>query len=1081
MARHLCVLTTKSAVQAHEPLTWKGGRLVPLWKGSADPSLPEGYRSIFVSDYSAKIYHQCIRASLVQAWERSIDGLQFGGRAAHGTDMAHHLLQTHMMWSKASRQPAATLFVDLKSAFYSVLRQGLLRNVPGDHEDAHLLHFLASQGVHPDQAISSLQAAGRDHATLGISPHMERVLRDLLCNTHFCVDLVETPVRTARGTRPGDPIGDILFNMVMTVIMSDVRTRIQRDTEAVWLGQQGPSIVSDGDPQLPPSAFVDIAFVGDAAIMCHAPSNEQVADLVTVAAQAVTAAAALRGLEVNYAAKKTEVMLLLAGKGTMAFKQQLVDKGSVLRWTDGSSSFCLRVVLSYKHLGTWLQAGAVHGKEILSRAGALRSSWGPLVRPLYSRPQIALRQKVSIFRSLSLSRFLYNVHVWVGVTDREWTRWTNALRLPLLSIVQSRLRHVRRMNLPLEVLVGLVRLPLPMDLVHVARLRYLARLLKVCPPVFWAWTLAISEVPRSWLADLRSSLAWFLQFYPYPVPLDLQSDLPEWFAFVALDPSWKGRIRTALAACEGYRSAQAEAYLWNRSFDEMVVQYGGTLPDQSHVSVARPWICDLCDSAFPSKAALALHSAKRHGYRTATHFFALDGWCSACVRDFHTRSRLRHHLAASPNCLPVLRACFAPLSAEVVEQLDAQELADAHVMHQGGWHATKALLPRLRMAGPRLPSPGTPEAQWMLARSVARNPQDVPAFHQLSGRHAAALPEPIAPSRQSVVDALPPFVMQSAGGSVISQGRMMHRSLATEYAKCHFKHLVVVHFFSGFRRDRDIHHIVEQSAVAAGVCVMVLSVDLCMQKDAVHADLSTLASTSWWLDRVRSGQVIAAGGGPPCETYTAARLAEGGPRPVRSAQHLYGCPHLTRREWKQVNIGTTLVHFILRLALELAWRGGAAWAEHPQWPLWAAHCQPPSIWSMRAVRLLRQFSCVNVVSFDQCVVGADAVKPTTLLLVRMSDVRAALLARGCGGRCHHGRGAHRSLIGKNWCGQFNTARGKIYPPPLNEVLGRSMIDFVKSVVPLHNPTFASDELDVFRELQSSVFEDRAVVQADYHG
>ena len=47
-ARHLSVLFAKASATAREPLLWKGGVLVPLWKGKQAPSLPEAYRSIFI-------------------------------------------------------------------------------------------------------------------------------------------------------------------------------------------------------------------------------------------------------------------------------------------------------------------------------------------------------------------------------------------------------------------------------------------------------------------------------------------------------------------------------------------------------------------------------------------------------------------------------------------------------------------------------------------------------------------------------------------------------------------------------------------------------------------------------------------------------------------------------------------------------------------------------------------------------------------------------------------------------------------------------------------------------------------------
>ena len=85
--------------------------------------------------------------------------------------------------------------------------------------------------------------------------------------------------------------------------------------------------------------------------------------------------------------------------------------------------------------------------------------------------------------------------------------------------------------------------------------------------------------------------------------------------------------------------------------------------------------------------------------------------------------------------------------------------------------------------------------------------------------------------------------------------------------------------------------------------------------------------------------------------------------------------------------------------------------------------------------------CVSLVSFDQCVCGAAGRKPTTLLLVRFPTVRQRLLQLGNSGRCHHHAGAHQALIGKQEDGSFQTAKAKIYPALMNEIIGRAMHDF----------------------------------------
>ena len=88
-------LTTKSALHAREHSCWRGGRLIPLHKDKLPRSDPQGYRSIFVSNFATKLYHSVLRDHLVDAWQRNLRHIQFGGRSGCGTDTPHLLLQQH--------------------------------------------------------------------------------------------------------------------------------------------------------------------------------------------------------------------------------------------------------------------------------------------------------------------------------------------------------------------------------------------------------------------------------------------------------------------------------------------------------------------------------------------------------------------------------------------------------------------------------------------------------------------------------------------------------------------------------------------------------------------------------------------------------------------------------------------------------------------------------------------------------------------------------------------------------------------------------------------------------------------------
>lgn len=233
MARHLTILFTKTAAHASEPLLWKGGTLIPLWKGKESPHLPHAYRSIFVSNYSAKLYHQFVRRHLVAIWESKADVLQCGGRKGIGADTAHHVLQCQQSWTAAQAIPSAILYIDLRSAFYTVIRQAFT-NLP-DRNQA-FLHAMTSLGVSHEELAELLHAAEKDCVTEGMSNHMQKILHDMMVDTFFTIPGLTDPCCTTRGTRPGDPIADVLFNLCMTHLLAHFRAAVAEQSDVPWLG-----------------------------------------------------------------------------------------------------------------------------------------------------------------------------------------------------------------------------------------------------------------------------------------------------------------------------------------------------------------------------------------------------------------------------------------------------------------------------------------------------------------------------------------------------------------------------------------------------------------------------------------------------------------------------------------------------------------------------------------------------------------------------------------------------------------------------------------------------------------------------
>ena len=129
------------------------------------------------------------------------------------------------------------------------------------------------------------------------------------------------------------------------------------------------------------------------------------------------------------------------------------------------------------------------------------------------------------------------------------------------------------------------------------------------------------------------------------------------------------------------------------------------------------------------------------------------------------------------------------------------------------------------------------------------------------------------------------------------------------------------------------------------------------------------------------------------------------------------------------------------------------------------------------MRLLKTLAAVGVTSFDQCIFGCRAKKPTTIIHLRLPTLRHAILGTGRMGRCHHGSASHEALAGQESDGAFKTARGKVYPPGLNRAISDAIADFVQATfLPRPEATLPDDFADLV--VKDFVAED--VVQPDYY-
>ena len=213
------------------------------------------------------------------------------------------------------------------------------------------------KGLHEDALDVICAALLTDVAQLpaSLTKVQQRRVQDVLRGTWFFVAGDLCPVHTERGTRPGDPLADLIYGFVMAGALREIESAMLRAHLAPDVSLGG--ILPGNDPGQMVCA-PSIAWHDDAAFVFCSPTA---ADLRGVAADTdriVWTAFHSRGLDLSFAAGKSEVILHPLGAGSDRVRRELFSP------TEPCVFFlpevgCMRkvgIAKTYVHLGSAIDA-----------------------------------------------------------------------------------------------------------------------------------------------------------------------------------------------------------------------------------------------------------------------------------------------------------------------------------------------------------------------------------------------------------------------------------------------------------------------------------------------------------------------------------------------------------------------------------------------------------------------------------------------------------------------------------------------------------------------------------------------------
>ena len=335
-------------------------------------------------------------------------GSQYGGLPARNTEMATHHARTIMIKAKRDKLACAALFMDVKNAFPSLAHVMVFGEQDLEHRvtkvDSIVQELPEQQRAIERDFILEWLDGGSALQRLGVLQQLIAKLKDWHTPSFVAVEGDARVASCAKGTRPGDPLADIIFNVAMYAAL-DMFVK-ERST----------------NPR--------ISYVDDTTAFVTHYCPKKLLREVDVTLVAMRAALARFGLHLIMEPKKTELMLMLRGKGTQEARRSLIqDQGvTCLVLKDGT---LLRTCQSYRHLGVILSRTEHMGPEVAARIKTLHVHYHPLARNVFLNEHLGEEVKSCLANSLLWSVLFEGAGTW-GPIGNCWIKKLEAARVYVL-------------------------------------------------------------------------------------------------------------------------------------------------------------------------------------------------------------------------------------------------------------------------------------------------------------------------------------------------------------------------------------------------------------------------------------------------------------------------------------------------------------------------------------------------------------------------------------------------------------------------------------------------------------------------
>ena len=517
-----------------EPMAYKGGIMAVIPKRIGATSANH-FRGIMLLPSVAKRVHALLRQRTVQLIERIRPPGQIGGFQHQQVGFASQALRTFCRIAHHRGFSTGVLFVDLSNAFHRLVRE----LVCGTQSPADIDAVVAAieEGHGRNSGLRAWLALPGLVERLGASPLLDQLLREVHTNTWHMIAHLPGITKTRQGTRPGSPLADIIFHVLMLDIIVELNEWIlgQADFQQLLLEMD--------------LSFDSIVWSDDLAIPWCTNRAEELVPALDMLLSTVNKIFHRRGFDLNMDKGKTGVVLTFQGKNAPQQRRQYLlcnPSGFSCKLSSGAHQW-LHATATYRRLGTQFASKLDFAEEMKYRIGQASAAFSAMRKPVLCNRHLPLQTRLRLFQALVGTKFYFGFGAWFTPRQSQLTAMRKALAHFLRCILLAGQGQTDKRPSDCQVLVLTEHLDPRIRLAQ-DRLLFAHKLFQF-GPAFAQHVLQIEyqEMKTSWLSGLFADLKWLHSVLPDSVPECWASNLTDAIEYWQKGaPGWKAIIRRAI-------------------------------------------------------------------------------------------------------------------------------------------------------------------------------------------------------------------------------------------------------------------------------------------------------------------------------------------------------------------------------------------------------------------------------------------------------------------------------------------------------------------------------------------------------